>query len=82
MLSLVLYLGLFVGYVGAAVGGEVVLTPSLVAGRVVGSVRGVASTVHSLTMPPELSVGNLGKAVVVVRFAPELSVRVVESCAL
>ena len=39
VVSLVLSPGLSAGDVGEAVGGDVVLTPSLVAGRVVGSVR-------------------------------------------
>ena len=59
-----------------------VLTPILVAGRVGGSVRGVASTVRSLEMSPELSVGDVGKASVSARLAPELSVGGVEICAL
>ena len=61
MISIVLSPGLSPGDVGEAVGGDVVLTPILVAGMMGGSVQGIASTVRSLKMSPELSVGYVGR---------------------
>ena len=82
VLSPVLSPVLSVGDVGEDVVGDMVLTPSLVAGRAGGSVWGIVSTVHSLTMSPELPVGDMGKATVGARLTPELSIGGVERCAL
>ena len=60
MISLVPSPELSVGDVGKAVGGDVVLTPSLAIVEVVCSLRGVASTGRSLAMSPELSVSDVG----------------------
>ena len=81
VISLVPSLELSAGDVGKAEGGDVVLPPSLAIGGGVCSVRGLASTGHSLAMSPELSVGDVVEVVVGARLSPELAVAVVEICA-
>ena len=81
VISLVPYPELSVRDMGKALGGYVVPTPSLAVERVGVSVQGVASTGRSLTMSPELSVGDVGEAAVGARIAPELAIGGVESCA-
>ena len=74
--------GLSAGDVGEAVGGGVVLTLSLVAGRVEGSVWGVVSTVISLVIVPGIIRRVRGEGFCGRETHPVIISRGVESCAL
>ena len=56
------------------------LTLSFAVRRVGGSMLSVASTMCSLAMSPELSIWDVGKAIVGARLTPELDIGGVESC--